>query len=75
MPFQKRPQAIQEFVLCGHDRRMVSGQFQPLDKGTLRSENVVNAAVKRNRVLSGHDQNRLPKALELIQIALQLRDC
>jgi hypothetical protein len=54
---------------------MVSGQFQSLDKGTLRSENVVYAAVKRNRVLSRHDQNRLPKALELIDIALRLRDC
>jgi hypothetical protein len=75
MPLQKRSQGVQELVLCCHDGRMVSGQFQSLDKGTLRSENVVYGAVKRNRVLSRHDQNRLPKALELIDIALRLRDC
>src|SRR5215813_2469475 len=75
MPFQKRPQTVQEFFLRGHDGRMVSGQFQPLGKGTFNSDNVVNVPMKRNRVLSRHDQNRLPKALELIPIALQLRDC
>ena len=58
MPLQKRSQGVQELVLCCHDGRMVSGQFQSLDKGTLRSENVVYGAVKRNRVLSRHDQNR-----------------
>jgi hypothetical protein len=41
----------------------------------LRGENFVNAAVKSDRVLSRHDQNRLPKALELIHITLQLCDC
>jgi len=75
MLFQKRPQAVQEFFLRGYDGRMVSGQFQPLGKGIFNSQNVVNAAVKRNRVLSRHDQNRLPKAPELSHIALHFRNC
>src|SRR6516165_8250159 len=72
MLFQKRPQVLQEFVLCSHDGRMVSGQFQPLDNWTLRGENFVNAAMQRDRVFPRDYQNQLPKALQLIDITLQL---